>query len=182
MRKVFEGLSAHLGKAAGDAELASSVVLTGGDWAPVMCRLIESESRQIRVMQYGISPNWPKLKYAQHNIYAQMLAVDTSKINATIILATHKQSGRSANFNKKAARELAEAGWTVKWARQSRLLHAKVWLFGQGIAVSGSHNVGYASASENVDVSVVTDSLSARVQLSKIFSWQWGLAEKRGLG
>jgi len=157
---------------------ASHSVLTGDYWGPCVCKLLRSEQRTINVMQYAVSPKWPRGAHVQHSIFSAMLELDAKRVNASIILAAHKRSGRSGNFNRAAARRLHEAGWSVRFARPSRLLHAKVWLFGQGVSILGSHNVGYASVASNVDVSLATDSVEIRNQLAAIFARQWGESER----
>lgn len=65
------------------------------------------------------------------------------------------------------------AGWEVRQAPRTPMLHSKVWLFGERFAVIGSHNLTEAALSRNREASVITDAQRIITRLHLYFCDLW---------
>lgn len=68
---------------------------------------------------------------------------------------------------------LHRAGWEVRQAPRTPMLHSKVWIFGEEFAVIGSHNLTEAALSRNHEASVITDVHRIITRLHLYFADLW---------
>lgn len=129
-------------------------LLTGDNWAPALCALVQAAQRRIEIAAYSVSTRWPKLASNKFNLYRQLLDAPARGLACTCILAEHKRTAATARFNFWSARQLADHGWTVRRAPRGRLLHAKLFIFDRATVCLGSHNVAHAASATNLDLSV----------------------------
>ena len=159
------GAIIHASLAAGEAvpviggavETAPVRLLSGDDYAPEVIRRINGARESIRLAMYAISAAWPARGSREHDVFAVLAATPARGIRCSAVLASHPRGSKTARYNLSAAVKLVEAGWTIRWATQARLLHAKFIQFDSGAAIIGSHNISHSAIVSNVDLSVVVD-------------------------
>lgn len=130
-------------------------LLTGDTWAPTVCAALRAARRSILLAQYSISTAWPKHVSAMSNVLGALLEAPPQVPECIAVLAIHKASSASANFNRRAHSALESAGWLVRRPPASKLLHAKLYVIDYEHVILGSHNCSVANSATNTDLSVM---------------------------
>lgn len=73
-----------------------------------------------------------------------------------MLIATHPTNSPHEANNTLSAIELARAGWHVRRATRSPIMHAKLLIADENAAMIGSHNLTRAGIETNRELSIVT--------------------------
>jgi phosphatidylserine/phosphatidylglycerophosphate/cardiolipin synthase-like enzyme len=130
-------------------------ILTSDTWAPAYCAAIDGARTSIMLCQYSLSTRWDASTANSYNVWAKLLAAKSRGLECRALLARHKRTAATANFNERSSAKLSAEGWTVRRAGASRLLHAKLTIFDDDTVIIGSHNLTEQASSSNVDISVM---------------------------
>lgn len=148
-------------------------ILTGDSWAPAVCSILENAQHRIEIAAYSISTRWPRLKSDKFNPYKRLITAPSRGVRCLGVLAQHKRTAATSRFNRYATEQLESAGWAVRRAPSSRLLHAKLFIVDRRIVVIGSHNIAHAASAVNIDVSIAFDSAVAAAPFVSLFYDVW---------
>ena len=136
---------------------AQITLLSGDDWAPYFCQIVDQAKARLDLAAYSLSANWPKQKHIKFNLLTHLLEAPARGVHSQIVFASHRKHSNTANFNNRAASQLREAGWRVRWADPGHLLHAKYICADRCSVILGSHNLAHTAVAVNVDLSVGFD-------------------------
>jgi len=117
----------------------------------------EAESR-IRVSMFAISERFRSSDRKKNSVYHALLCAAERGLICQAVLSESGPFAWNRRFNASARDGLNEAGYNVRYARRSQLLHQKQIIIDNNIVVIGSHNIGQSSVIVNRDVSVAIKS------------------------
>ena len=132
-------------------------LLSGDDYGPAVAGYLAGASRSVEIAYYSIAAKWPKGRAEPLNLLRLLAEMPARGITCTAVLAAHHKHGSTPGFNRVAGRILAGAGWRLRWAKPSRLLHAKFICIDGRTVITGSHNLSWSAISSNIDLSVVIE-------------------------
>jgi len=120
--------------------------------------LIDNAKRSIYIMVY----EW--------NWYPDQIGAQIQIFNNAIIRA--KQRGvdvRAVVWNKKISNILEEQHIRIKWIHESKLLHIKLMIIDDKIAILGSHNYTKNAFDFNFETSVILNDEKTALEFKKFF-------------
>ena len=135
----------------------------------------EAESR-IRVLMFAMSERFRISDRQKNSVYHALLCAGKRGLTSQVILSETGPFAWNRHFNANARSGLEDAGYNVRYARKSQLLHQKQIIIDNDIAIIGSHNIGQSSVVINRDVSVAIKSKTFHAIAMKEFKicWQEG--------
>lgn len=148
-------------------------LLSGDDWAPTFCAYLDAAQHSIEIAQYCITTKWDTSPGVSGNVYAALRAARARGLTCRALLARHKQSSVSRNFNQFADIQMTGSGWIVRRAKPKNLLHSKLCIIDREHIILGSHNFTMAASISNIDLSILISGRELARSFVQWFETQW---------
>lgn len=139
-------------------------IIIGKQFVPAVLPLLEAARESVKIIVY----DW-RLRM---NDPLHPVSVFTS---ALVRAAERGVEVRALVSNEMVRRELMQYGLKVKMLYNEKLVHAKVLLVDDRLAVVGSHNYSQSAFTMNLEVSLAVDLLSQENELTAYFNRLWPL-------
>jgi phosphatidylserine/phosphatidylglycerophosphate/cardiolipin synthase-like enzyme len=156
-----------------------SDIFDSGEIAAPLLDLVNNERDAINIAMYQVNSASAFNRAGLHTIYAALRAAPSSCPQCRILLAQPRKDSEPTLFNRRAAAELTDAGWQVRTAPASRLMHAKLILFGHHTAILGSHNISANAVTRNLEISIRLTQPDILARLHSVFWNWWSLGSSR---
>jgi phosphatidylserine/phosphatidylglycerophosphate/cardiolipin synthase-like enzyme len=141
-------------------------------------KLIDTINRakySIDIIQY----QWNFYPFKPDSIMQQLNRTLIAKIQSGVkVRVLMNKEGREAQLtviNMRAARFLADAGASVKFARTYPITHAKLWLFDHDATILGSHNLSTRAVTVNNEASALIKGREVTMEFKRYFDALWAL-------
>lgn len=152
---------------------AEVTLLTGGAWRDQVCQRLDDARLSIKISIFLFAPRWHT---QTHNILQRCLDAPSRGVQCRCILSPHPMKVGKRRPNYDTAQKLIKAGWQIRVATGSRVLHEKILIFDDSAAIVGSHNISISSATTNLDTSVLLEGTEIVSQLTAQFWSRWRAA------
>lgn len=155
------------------AHEAQAQILTGDAWLSYLRRTLLQDHPCLLISMYMISPWWNTATHDRSIL--GLLCHETDHIPLRhCLLCAMPPALAVRNYNLRAAQRLLDGGWQLRSTPQN---HEKLWLIGNTIAIIGSHNVSFTSATSNSDCSVALTSKPLVRSLMARYWSKWAMAK-----
>lgn len=144
-------------------------LLMGGDYEQRISQTIAETNASIDICVYQASANWAQNGVARTLLFEKLLALPSQGRTCRMVLAQPLPGTAALTFNVQARADMEAAGWSVRYAPPSPLLHAKFWLIEPYITVLGSHNLSNRAVTSNLETSIMLNKPSIYNQLKTKF-------------
>lgn len=134
--------------------------------------------RRVYVCQFKIEPGLFDKKDKTAGLLRALVEKRKAGVDVKVLLNNSRTTRQIKSLNLFAAREMRGAGIEVKSLGVERIVHAKLVLVDDKIAVVGSHNWCRNSLSRNFEMSCVAVDILTVNALAKYFLETFALAEK----
>lgn len=146
-----------------------AIILTGHNWSDFILTQARKPHTQLLLSCFMVSPWWLPYK-AQEPFLTHLNRITHAIPIRRCLLGDIPFSHSKTPFNQSAAKALTEAGWQVRHLKDN---HEKVWIIGHSLAIVGSHNVSYASATKDQDTSIALFGITIAAALETRFWSRW---------
>ena len=134
----------------------SSDLIIGNEAADEMAKLIVNANTTLNILAYAISTASGLDTKLRTSVYRLLRDAPRRAIRCQMLIASHcDRSPHQAN-NTLAEYELAAAGWDIRRAPRSPVMHAKLMLADNRVMILGSHNLTRAGIEHNRELSILT--------------------------
>lgn len=154
--------------------------IIGKEIMPELQRLAEAARQSISIFFYSATLPNARAPLAMTRAHAAMKQAPGRGISCRAILATWPETSPQAAESRRFASDLTYSGWACRWAPQAPIMHPKTWIFDETAVIVGSHNSTVAGLSMNRNISIMTTSPNAIMQIAEYFTQEWEKAVKHG--
>jgi phosphatidylserine/phosphatidylglycerophosphate/cardiolipin synthase-like enzyme len=142
-------------------------------YSHALVSMINEAKSRIRVSMFAMSERFRISDRKKNSVYHALLCAGERGLVAQAVLSETGPFAWNRHFNLSAHDGLTNAGYHVRYARRSELLHQKQIIIDDDIVIIGSHNIGQASVLINRDVSVAIKSKEFHRIAMKEFKLCW---------
>jgi len=153
-------------------------LLFGRQYLSELPALMESATTHLRVAQYVAQVQGRSAKDSSLVLVNKLWAKRRDGVEVRLLLNRHGLQRRVVVQNQTVAQYLAGVGVRVCYPVPDVLLHGKLVVIDERLAVVGSHNWTAAALEDNWEISVVVDDPAIVLLLAQHFDVLWSAAQR----
>lgn len=150
-------------------------VLTS-DYAYRILSLVSSCRHSIDILSYVVNFNIYKRSDKSNLIFCSLRDFQSLRGSVRFLLDFPKSYKPNYHSNKFSTRRFNESGIDVRFLHSGSTQHAKLFIFDNKIAVSGSHNLTPSSVVNRYDISLLLDNPNIVTFFTTYFDHLWSTA------
>jgi phosphatidylserine/phosphatidylglycerophosphate/cardiolipin synthase-like enzyme len=157
----------------------STIILFDRAMPRALTAALQAERGDLWSAQFCANLPTPQSHAAYLDLWRAIRAAPGRARNARLLLAQPTPRNPQSAESAAAAMDLKTHGWQIKWMAAGAMAHMKLWLFGEELAIIGSHNLTQSAMLANHEASVLTREPTAIGDTAAWLTLAWSRATDR---